>query len=272
VLQLDTSIPFTAARARNAGFKHALRLNPHLQWIQFVDGDCEVQRGWLTRARGFLRDSPRVAAVCGRRRERYPTASIYNELCDLEWDRAPGPSLYCGGDVMVRVQALEQVGGYRDDLIAGEEPELCVRLRARDWQIYVLDNEMTLHDAAMTRFGQWWRRIKRSGWAYAAGAHLHGRAPERHWVWQAAQAWIWVALPILSAVLLAPVLGAWTGLVLMIYPLQILRLYVKLPGPPRRRLLSALAITVGRFAEFSGQLRYLYDQARSRASTLIEYK
>ena len=31
-----------------------------------------------------------VAVVCGRRRERLPEASVYNRLCDLEWDGPPG--------------------------------------------------------------------------------------------------------------------------------------------------------------------------------------
>jgi hypothetical protein len=132
--------------------------------------------------------------------------------------------------------------------------------------------DMTLHDAAMTRFGQWWRRTKRSGWAYAAGSHLHGARPERHWVWQTAQAWIWVALPAAATACGGMLVGPWALLVLMIYPAQFARLYWKLPGSRRRRLLSAYAFTVGRFAEFAGQLHYFHDFYRSRATRLIEYK
>jgi GT2 family glycosyltransferase len=272
IVELDTSIPFSAARARNAGYRAALAVRPDLRWIQFVDGDCEVQSGWLHAARRFLAENPKVAAVCGRRRERFPERSIYNELCDIEWDVSPGVAKYCGGDVMIRGEALVQVDGYRDSLIAGEEPELCVRLRRAGWQIYVLDRDMTLHDAAMTRFPQWWRRVKRSGWAYAAGAHLHGRSPERHWVWQSAQAWIWVALPLAALLAALPLAGWWAFAILLIYPLQFLRLFMKLTGTPRRRWLSAYAFTVGRFAEFAGQLRYLWDVATGRSARLIEYK
>ena len=108
-----------------------------------------------------------MAAVCGRRRERFPERSIYNWLCDREWDSPIGEATACGGDVLIRRQALAAVGGYRDDVIAGEEPELCVRLRAARWRIWRLDAEMTLHDAAMTQFRQWWKRILRSGYAFA---------------------------------------------------------------------------------------------------------
>ena len=99
-----------------------------------------------------------------------------------------------GGDVMIRAAALENVGGYRDDLIAGEEPELCIRLRAAGWRIWRLPYEMTSHDAAMTRFSQWWRRAMRAGYAFAQGAHLHGASPERHWVWESRRAWLWAAM------------------------------------------------------------------------------
>src|SRR5207302_6800108 len=127
----------------------------------------------------------------GRRRERYPDRSIYNRLCDREWDIPIGEVTACGGDVMMRTDALQSAGGYREELIAGEEPELCVRLRAAGWQVWRLDHEMTLHDAAMTHFYQWWWRHVRSGYAFAQGAHLHGSGAERHWVWESRRATLW---------------------------------------------------------------------------------
>lgn len=198
VVKLDMDKPFSAARARNAGFKRALKLDQDIRFMQFVDGDCIVQPHWIQQAECFLDNHPEYAAVCGRRREMYPENSIYNEICDIEWAVVPGDAKSCGGDVMMRTTALQDAGGYRDTLIAGEEPELCVRLRQFDWKIYVLNEEMTLHDAAILKFSQWWMRMKRGGWAYAAGNHLHGRAPEYHWIRQSIQAWIWGALPFVS--------------------------------------------------------------------------
>src|SRR6185437_6636133 len=135
-------------------------------------------------AKSFLETHSNVGAVCGRRRERFPDRSIYNWLCDREWEGPAGEVRACGGDVMIRSSALKAVGGYRDDVIAGEEPELCVRLRTAGWSIWRLDTEMTLHDAAMMRFNQWWRRTLRAGYAFAQGAYLHGAPPERHFVWE----------------------------------------------------------------------------------------
>ena len=162
VIELDARIPFTAARARNEGFERVRQLQPDLRYVQFVDGDCEVVAGWIEKAVAFLDAHRDVAVVCGRRRERNPAQSIYNRLCDIEWDTPIGEAKGCGGDALMRADAFEQVGGFRADVIAGEDTELCVRLRAAGWRIWRLDAEMTVHDAAMTRFGQWWRRAIRA--------------------------------------------------------------------------------------------------------------
>jgi len=271
-VDLDTSVPFTAARARNAGFKAALAHLPDLEWVQFVDGDCEVQPDWLSTARNHLRTHDEHAIVFGRRRERFPERSVYNEMCDIEWDVQPGITKYCGGDIMARISVLKKIGGYRESLIAGEEPEMCVRIRAAGWKIEALPAEMTLHDANMTQFTQWWRRVMRSGWAYAAGAHLHGAPPEKHWVKQSRQAWLWVGLPFALIFIGLPLFGAGAFLVLLVYPLQWLRLYIKLEGSKRRRLLGALSITLGRLPEFCGQVRYIFEIVTNRRAKLIEYK
>jgi GT2 family glycosyltransferase len=159
--------------------------------VQFVDGDCELIDTWPQAALSFLETHTDAAAVFGRRREKYPEHSVYNWLCDQEWNVPVGEVRACGGDVMMQVDALVAVGGFRDDLIAGEEPELCVRLRAAGWRIHRIDEEMTTHDAAITRMGQWWRRVVRSGYAFAQGAHLHGAPPEKLWVWESRRAWVW---------------------------------------------------------------------------------
>jgi len=272
VVELDLRLPFTAARARNAGFRRALEVLPAHEHVQFVDGDCEVQPDWLERASAFLAAHPGVAAVCGRRRERYPERSIYNLLCDMEWAVPAGPAKACGGDVMMRVSALREAGGYRDDLIAGEEPELCVRLRARGWGIQVLAAEMTLHDAAMTRWRQWWMRNVRSGYAYAEGAHLHGAPPERHWVRELRSALAWsLGVPLLT-VCAVLAFGPWGLALLAIYPVQVARLFLKGTADARARLLRAAFLVTGKFAETQGALRFWRLAATRRPGTLIEYK
>ncbi len=267
VIPLDMSVPFTAARARNAGWRALLNLSPNVEFVQFVDGDCVVADGWLLKAQRFLRQHPSHAVVCGRRRERFPERSIYNRLCDIEWDTPVGDAQSCGGDALMRLDALQQAGGYRDDLIAGEEPELCVRLRQAGWRIHRLDAEMTLHDAAMFRFAQWWSRSKRAGHAFAEGAWLHGAPPERHWVREAARAVGWGGvLPM--AVLLALSSGQLLGLVLLLaYPLQMIRMR-KVPGGWP----SAFFLVMGKFPEFFGVMQWASSRIRGTRSGLLEYK
>lgn len=272
VVELDMSVPFTAARARNTGWRKAHELAPELGYVQFVDGDCAVVEGWLAQARAFLHAHAEVAAVCGRRRERHPERSVYNLLCDFEWDAPIGEVKACGGDVMMRLDALRGVGGYRDSLIAGEEPELCVRLRASGWKVWRLQVEMTAHDAAMIRFSQWWKRCMRTGFTYAEGSKLHGTPPERHFVRESRSAWLWgLALPV--AVLIAAL--AWTPWALaglMIYPAQMLRLYFRFAGPTRGRALHAAFMVLGKFAEVAGQFKFLSLHWSGRQAHLIEYK
>jgi GT2 family glycosyltransferase len=272
VIELDMSVPFTAARARNAGFRRLRAIAPDLTYVQFVDGDCELDQGWPGEAGACLSDHADVGAVCGRRRERFPERSIYNWLCDIEWNGPPGEALAFGGDVMIRAAALEAVDGYREDMIAGEEPELCVRLRAAGWRIRRLDTAMTVHDAAIVRFSQWWRRALRSGYAFALGAYLHGAPPERHFVWESRRARLWgLWLPLIclaAAVLLWPWgLTAW-----LIYPLQILRQTARNAGTLTDRAKLALFQTLIRFPEAIGQLKFMRDRSLGRRAQLIEYK
>ena len=272
VVNLDMSRPFTAARARNEGFQRVRQLAPQVEWVQFVDGDCKVAPGWLGDALAFLQAHPEMAAVAGRRSERFPERSVYNWLCDLDWNPAPGAVRAFGGDVLIRVAALAQVGGYREDLIAGEEPELCVRLRAQGWKLWRLDAEMTEHDAAMTRFSQWWKRTTRTGFAFAEGAHLHGAPPERHWVRETRSGWFWgLGIPALVA-LATWLVGPWALLGLAVYPAQVIRLSLRSDGAWNRSALYAFFMVLGKFPQALGQLKFVALRMLGRKSRLIEYK
>jgi len=274
VVELDTRRPFTAAWARNMGWRRLLELRPLVARVHFFDGDCEVIEGWIDAAMCTLDTQPRTAVVCGRRRERFPDASTFNRQCEIEWNAESGEVRSCGGDALMRIDALQGVGGYRDTLIAGEEPELCVRLRAAAWQIWRLDRDMAWHDAAMTRWSQWWRRSKRAGHAFAEGASLHGRPPERHYVGEERRALIWgVWLPV--AILLLCLLSRWMLLLALLYPVQMLRLALR----PQRAAREADAVwsrafflVAGRFPEAAGVLLFRWHKILGRASALIEYK
>lgn len=272
VVLLDMDQPFTAARARNAGLAAVMEQPDPPEFVHFIDGDCVMQADWLPKARDFLERDREVVVVCGRRRERHPHASVYNRLCDREWDTPVGEARACGGDALMRAAAVVAAGGYRADLIAGEEPELCVRLRQAGGRIYRLDAEMTLHDAAMMRFGQWWRRSQRAGHAFAEGAALHGRPPELHWVAETRRALIWGAALPAMIVLCLPFFPSISVALALIYPAQLLRLAARGGLSRREAWQDALFSVLGKFAEARGALGYYADRLRGRRAGLIEYK
>jgi glycosyltransferase involved in cell wall biosynthesis len=275
VIELDASVPFTAARSRNAGLAHLLAVNPQIEYVQFIDGDCEIAAGWLEFAQNELDAKFDVAVVCGRRREQYPDKSIYNRLCDMEWDTPIGEAKACGGDAMMRVKAFQQVSGFNPTLIAGEEPELCIRLRQMGWKILRLNAEMTLHDAQIIHFKQWWRRSIRAGYAHAEGAWLHGSKPERHWMKESQSILLWgLFIPLL-------VLGmAWfthgLSLLLLIgYPLLGVRVFVKARSQKissENAALYALSCVLSKFAQLLGLLDFLKNLTLQTKTVLIEYK
>lgn len=275
VVDLDLSIPFTAARARNAGLARLLSLCPTLTYVQFVDGDCEIVAGWLETAHQALDANPDWAVVCGRRRERFPDQTLYNKLCDIEWNTPVGEAKACGGDALMRIAAVQKAGGYNPTLIAGEEPELCVRLRQQNWKIHRLDAEMTLHDAQMTAFGQWWKRSLRAGHAFAEGAHLHGAPPERHWVKETRSNWLWgLVIPGVAIALALPTHGL-SLLLLLGYGLMTFKVYRYFQSTglsTQDAALYASFCMLGKFPNVLGQLKFYGDRLFGQTSRLIEYK
>jgi hypothetical protein len=283
VVELPTPPPFTAARARNTGLTKLLAEEPDLEFVQMVDGDCEVRPAWLTAALQTLRSEPDLALVFGRRRERHPERSIYNALCDDEWNVPVGEASGVGGDALFRVAALRQVDFYNPRMIAGEDTELAMRLRKAGWHLRRIDAEMTLHDAAITSFGQWWRRTQRSGHGYGEMAFLHPDARDPNWprTVRSIIAWGGVAPTLLlAAILMALVVSAqwWIGVLLLLIPWP-LRMAQLAQRQRRRRGLSpkvarasGMLLMLGKVPQFIGLIGYHFDRLSGRASRLIEYK
>ena len=133
-----------------------------------------------------------------------------------------------------------------------------------------------MHDAAMWRFWQWWQRMKRSGHAYAEGAALHGRSPERHCRRETRGIWFWGLLwPALLGVG-APLSQGASLAGLLAYPLWMIRV-----AYGRRRQfgdrwgdcgLYGVSCVLGKWPQLLGQLSYWGRRMGRRSSTLIEYK
>jgi GT2 family glycosyltransferase len=263
------------SRARNEGFNRLLQLNPGVRFVQFLDGDCEIVSDWISIAAQNLQAAPEVAIVCGRLRERSPQASIYNRLCEIEWDQPVGETTRCSGNCMMRVSAFLSVGGFDPTVLAAEDDEICLRLRRRSWKIVRLEAQMATHDAAMTRLEQWWRRSVRSGYAYAQGASMHGASAERHFARETARAWFWAFLLPLAAVGAAWPSRGLSLFLLLLYGGLFSRIYFR----SRRRNLSrtdaaayAGACLISKFAEFVGLIKFYRTQLRGTPMRLIEHR
>ncbi|NER78830.1 MAG: glycosyltransferase [Leptolyngbya sp. SIO1D8] len=276
VVNLDMSIPFTMARGRNTGLNYLLEHYPNLEYVQFIDGDCELLPHWLDKALAFIAKDETLAAVCGRRRERFPEASLYNRLADMEWNTLIGEAKACGGDALMRVAALKQVDGYKPTMIAGEEPEMCIRLREKGWRIWRIEADMTLHDAAIFQFGQWWKRSVRGGWAIAEGYVLHGSPPEKYMVKEHRSGWLWGLLIPLISIGFAPLTYGISLILLGSYGILGWKIYCyrrqvhnDLPQDAR---LYAYYCTLSKGPQIIGQAKYWLNRLKGEQATLIEYK
>lgn len=271
VIALSADEPFTAARARNAGFEALIQEWPDTEYIMFIDGDCELAERFPGAALGAFAENTDLGIVTGRCRELYPEKTIYNRLCDMEWNGPLGDIEACGGIFMTRADAFKKAGGFDWTVIAAEDDEFCIRVREQGFRIVRIDEDMCFHDADMHRFGQWWRRAVRAGYAYAQVGEMHPgyfAGPRR-------RAWAWgLALP--AAILaLAPFTGGWSFALALLYPLSFIRTrrnLVKNGAQPDHAGLFAGFLTLSKFPNLIGMLDYKRKRLLGRRIGIVEYK
>jgi glycosyltransferase involved in cell wall biosynthesis len=273
--RLDDSASLTAAQGRNVGFYRLLEVFPDLEFVQFIDGDCQLIPGWLDKAIASMTQDPSLAIVCGRRRELFPSASIYNQLINMEWNTPVGDASASGGDALVRVEALQSVGGFNKSLICGEEPELCIRLRCKGWKVRRLNVDMTFHDAAMYHFTQWWKRSMRFGWSVAEGKAMHGASSEKYMVRESQSGWFWgFWIPCAAIVPFWPTQGM-SLFLLSSYLFLLIRIYRYRRSQydlPVDAWLYAFFCVLSKFPQMGGQLKYKLTYWQGKQAELIEYK
>lgn len=275
IIELNNQIPYTAARSRNAGLFWLIEHYPDLEYIQFIDGDCILESDWISKAIAAIKSDPKIAVVCGRRREKYPEASVYNLLADFEWNTPIGEAKACGGDALIRVEALKAVNGYNGALICGEEPEMCIRMRELGWKIMRIDADMTWHDIAMSKFAQWWKRAVRGGWAIAEGFAMHGAPPEKYMVREHLSGWLWGLIIPALALGLSWFTQGFSVLLLLAYPLLMWRIYRRRRQQGNNHpeaIAYAFFTVVSKFAQAYGQAKYWLNRWQGKQATLIEYK
>lgn len=276
VVELDPAQPFTAARARNEGFDRATAGAPHIEFVQFVDGDCELDPGWLGRAAAALHARSDVALVRGHLREVNPRASVYNRLCDLEWEQAPGEIRASGGIFLVRAEVFRAAGGFRPDVIAAEDDEFCVRVRGLGYKLMMIDAPMARHDAALMTFAQWWQRARRAGHAFAQVAALHGADKERYFVPERRRIYVWGLILPAAALALAPLSDGLSLVTLLAaYGAQLMHTAHgcrRRGWPADSAYLYACFAVLSRFPGLQGMIQYHWRRLAGRAPAIIEHK
>jgi GT2 family glycosyltransferase len=277
VVQLDHSRPFSAARARNEGAQALVQRHPDLAFVQFLDGDCIIAPGWLDAAEQALRTDAKCAVVFGHLREMHPQASIYNQLCALEWKSPSGPVAnvdHIVGITMVRRSVFESLGGFNPDMIAGEDPDFGVRVGLAGHSAYKLDAPMASHDADIHRFSQWWKRSIRAGHAIGQRAQLHSDDASRDGAKERRSTWFWGAILPLLIVLAAPATKGLSLLLLAGYAVLAWRIAESRlsVGDDRREAGLYAGFTVlAKFAQVLGLVKYQFNRLRGRIR-IIEYK
>ena len=276
-LALDPTRPFSAARSRNEGFRALLAARPELRFIQFLDGDCTLLPGWLEAAEQAMAGDAARAIVVGPLRERHPEASAYNRLCALEWRSTPGDLTNfgaLGGIMLVRAEVFARLGGFNEQVIAGEDSEFGVRVAMAGFKVTKIAVDMATHDADIQRFAQWWRRAVRSGHAIGQRFSLHGRGAMRDCARERRSVLVWgFALPA-TMLALAP---ATHGLSLLlaggyiVLGQRIVRYRRRLGDSGAEARLYARFIVIGKFAEAWGLLKFYVNNMAGRFR-IIEYK
>lgn len=269
VVELSTDRPFSAARGRNAGFAALGEALP--DYVQFFDGDCVVEPGWLEAGMAALDAEPDLGIVTGWRVEANRDQSIYNAMFDFEWHRPAGEILACSGDMMVRAEAFAKVGGFDETVIAAEDDEFSIRMRGAGWKMRRLPLKMSHHDANMTRFSAWWQRCVRSGHGFGQVGAMHPGyfAPERKRVLVFA-----AVLPILALFALAVFPWALLGIA-GVYGLSYFRSVrgLRTEGLPLKEALHhGLFLVISKFPNLIGMGIFAWRRRLGHKMNIIEYK
>jgi glycosyltransferase involved in cell wall biosynthesis len=275
VVELDSRIPFSAARARNAGFERLCECYGDLQYVHFVDGDCVLVADWPAEAIGVLEGDAGIVAVCGCRRESFPDASVFNRICDVEWRIPPiGEAEVFGGEVVIRVDSFAQVSGYDADVIACEDEELALRLRAIGGRILRLDVTSSHHDAAIFSLNAWFLRAVRWGHGVAQVGSMHAGSLEYYYAKTRRRTWVYGgAIPMAVIGFALPTHGL-SFVLLLLYVLQFCRSVnvTQSKGIVDESLLWSLSCVTAQPANFAGMLLYYYRSWLGTGLQIIEYK
>lgn len=137
----------TAAAGRWIGFRQV-----DARYALFLDGDCELVKGWLEIAVDTMEATPTAGVICGARQDAHVTTrgvELQNVGCRL------------GGVALYRSTALAQAGSFNPHVIAGEEQELAARIHQCGFSALTTTELMSVHHTKpKASAADLWRRFR----------------------------------------------------------------------------------------------------------------
>ncbi|QOJ24019.1 MAG: glycosyltransferase [Gammaproteobacteria bacterium] len=197
IVQFLHKIDCGCASAVQLGYQYALG-----EYIYVLDGDMELQAGFLSVALNYLESNPDVAGVGGKLldssintwadKRRASEAEALQQIKDV---------LELGGGGLYRRKAIESVGYLAHRwLPACEEAELGVRLRAQGWRLVRLPEAAVIHTGYSESTSQMLLRLWRNRRLHAYGMYLRSAFGHPWWWLSVHQAWFVFAAPVLHII------------------------------------------------------------------------
>lgn len=182
---IDASAVHGAPGARNAGARAARG-----DLLAFCDSDDVVRPGWLASCAKALGTADVVAGVFD-----FWTLNGLPEQPPVPASMLQLPFLPAGlgANLAVRHAAFDAVGGFSEDLVTGEDIDLCWRLQTRGYLFAIEEGAVV---SKRDRTGFW--EVFRQGFAFGRGGTLlyrrHRSAGARRNLAGAARSWLWLVV------------------------------------------------------------------------------
>jgi GT2 family glycosyltransferase len=262
IVELDASLPLSAARGRNAGAKKLLEIDPFITLIQFVDGDTILDTHWLEKADKIMRERPDVAVLDGILKEKNSSISLFKHLSALEWECPPGHISFTGGNCMMRVKVFLECQGFNEKIQAAEDTELCCRIRQKGGIILHSHELMGIHDSRIFNFKQFCNRCAIKGYSCQQISSMYVNQPEKLLLRENLSNWFYGGIIPISSLVLSPLTSGLSLLLFLIYPVLFVRIYVgaRKNWKPWSSFAYASSCIIGKFPSFFGACKYLFSK------------
>jgi len=161
------------------GLGHARNMvaaNAEGDFILWVDGDMIISRDFVTNLVKFMEQHPEVGIAKGKQAlepggnllatlEAYSRAA--GRMVDYRSEKARSKALGTGGSIY-RVEAIEKVGGFDQDLRGyGEDLDIELRVRAAGWSLHTVDTNFSDYE----KYKLTWKILWKKYWLRGYYAH-----------------------------------------------------------------------------------------------------